>query len=82
MPNCPVDDFTLVQETYEGVTIDRCPHCAGVWLDAGELETIQENQADDFVACPMTRWISSRARWAWRMLSARRHYPAPNASPI
>jgi len=52
MPNCPVDDFTLVQETYEGVTIDRCPHCLGVWLDAGELEAIQKNQADDFRGVP------------------------------
>jgi len=52
MPNCPVDDFTLVQETYEGVTIDRCLHCAGIWLDAGELETIQKNQADDFRGVP------------------------------
>jgi len=52
MPNCPVDDFTLAQETYEGVTIDRCPHCQGVWLDAGELETIQENQTDDFRGVP------------------------------
>ena len=52
MPKCPVDDFTLVQETYEGVTIDRCPHCQGVWLDNGELEAIQENQADDFRGVP------------------------------
>lgn len=52
MRNCPVDDFTLVQETYEGVTIDRCPHCHGVWLDKGELEAIQKNQADDFRGVP------------------------------
>ncbi len=52
MPKCPVDDFTLVQETYEGVTIDRCSHCGGVWLDAGELETIQANQDSDFRGVP------------------------------
>ena len=52
MPNCPVDDFTLAQETYEGVTIDRCPHCQGVWLDAGELEAIQKNQTSDFRGVP------------------------------
>lgn len=52
MPNCPVDDFTLAQESYEGVTIDRCPHCGGVWLDAGELETIQKTQASDFRGVP------------------------------
>jgi Zn-finger nucleic acid-binding protein len=25
-----------------GVIMDRCPKCAGVWLDFGELETIRE----------------------------------------
>lgn len=25
-----------------GVIMDRCPKCAGVWLDYGELETIRE----------------------------------------
>lgn len=48
MRKCPVDDFTLGSENYEGVTIDRCPHCQGVWLDKGELKAIQDNQDDDF----------------------------------
>jgi len=48
MRRCPVDDFTLATEDYEGVEIDRCPHCKGVWLDAGELQGIQDNQDSDF----------------------------------
>jgi len=52
MRKCPVDDFTLRQETYEGVVIDICPHCSGVWLDAGELEAIQEAQDSDFRDVP------------------------------
>ena len=48
MRQCPVDDFTLKQETYEGVAIDVCPHCSGVWLDAGELEALQNTQDSDF----------------------------------
>lgn len=48
MRKCPVDDFTLAQENYEGVTIDVCPHCSGVWLDAGELQALEENQKSDF----------------------------------
>jgi len=24
------------------VTIDRCPGCQGVWLDAGELEVLSQ----------------------------------------
>lgn len=52
MRNCPVDDFTLRPVTYEEVTIDTCPHCSGVWLDAGELESIQSAQASDFRDVP------------------------------
>ena len=48
MRQCPVDDFTLKQESYEGVAIDVCPHCSGVWLDAGELEALQNTQDSDF----------------------------------
>ena len=52
MRRCPVDDFTLAPESYEGVEIDRCPHCRGVWLDAGELEAVQDHQDSDFRDVP------------------------------
>ena len=44
--NCPKCDGTLLELTHEGVQIDRCNKCNGVWLDAGELErlTSQEEQ--------------------------------------
>ena len=48
MRNCPVDDFTLIEESYEGYfKIDRCPTCRGVWLDKDELEQIQELTIND-----------------------------------
>ena len=52
MRKCPVDDFTLTQQTYEGVTVDSCSHCGGVWLDAGELEAVQAAQDSDFRDVP------------------------------
>jgi len=52
MRTCPVDGFTLAVETYEDVEIDRCPHCKGVWLDAGELDAVQVNQENDFRGVP------------------------------
>lgn len=55
MRRCPVDDFTLAPESYEGVEIDRCPHCRGVWLDAGELEAVQDNQDSDFRDVPESK---------------------------
>ncbi len=54
MRQCPVDDFTLKPELYEGVPIDRCPHCRGVWLDHGELEAIQSTQDSDFRDVPLS----------------------------
>ncbi|WP_439140220.1 zf-TFIIB domain-containing protein [Roseicyclus sp.] len=39
---CPVDGNTLVMSDRQGVEIDYCPHCRGVWLDRGELDKIIE----------------------------------------
>lgn len=39
---CPVDDETLVMTERQGVEIDYCPRCRGVWLDRGELDKIIE----------------------------------------
>ena len=41
---CAHCGVALVPETYEGITIDRCPSCQGVWLDAGELSHILETR--------------------------------------
>ncbi|MCY1126884.1 zf-TFIIB domain-containing protein [Frigidibacter sp. RF13] len=37
---CPVDNETLVMADRNGVEIDYCPRCRGVWLDRGELDKI------------------------------------------
>ncbi|MBM1220213.1 zf-TFIIB domain-containing protein [Ponticoccus sp. SC2-23] len=39
---CPVDGTTLVMADRNGVEIDYCPQCRGVWLDRGELDKIIE----------------------------------------
>jgi len=39
---CPVDNETLVMTDRNGVEIDYCPKCRGVWLDRGELDKIIE----------------------------------------
>lgn len=38
-PNCAV---ALVLADRQGIEIDYCPHCRGVWLDRGELDKIIE----------------------------------------
>lgn len=37
---CPVDGATLVMTERQGVEIDYCPTCRGIWLDRGELDKI------------------------------------------
>ena len=37
---CPKDGHDLFATIYHDVTIDRCEHCGGVWLDAGELDSL------------------------------------------
>ena len=42
---CPIDEETLVMTERNGVEIDYCPKCRGVWLDRGELDKIIERTA-------------------------------------
>jgi len=37
---CPVDNTDLQMTERQGVEIDYCPTCRGVWLDRGELDKI------------------------------------------
>lgn len=39
---CPIDNVELVMSERQGIEIDYCPQCRGVWLDRGELDKIIE----------------------------------------
>lgn len=44
--NCPVcKNVTLVMTDRQGIEIDYCPQCRGVWLDRGELDKLIERAA-------------------------------------
>jgi Zn-finger nucleic acid-binding protein len=43
-PSCRVD---LVMSERQGIEIDYCPKCRGVWLDRGELDKIIERSASE-----------------------------------
>ncbi len=43
---CPNCDQTLVMTERQGVEIDYCPTCRGVWLDKGELDKIIEKSTE------------------------------------
>lgn len=49
---CPIDGTDLLMTHREGVEIDYCPSCRGVWLDRGELDKIIERSAAAEAAHP------------------------------
>lgn len=44
---CPVCAVPLAMSERQGVEIDYCPQCRGVWLDRGELDKIVEHSSRD-----------------------------------
>lgn len=44
---CPVCSTGLTMADRQGVEIDYCPQCRGVWLDRGELDKIIERSMRD-----------------------------------
>ena len=58
---CPTDQTVLAISERNGIEIDYCPTCRGVWLDRGELDKLiasgentstqnrrNDNQSEDF----------------------------------
>ena len=43
---CPIDGTQLMISDRQGVEIDYCPKCRGVWLDRGELDKIIERSGN------------------------------------
>ncbi|MDZ4735371.1 MAG: zf-TFIIB domain-containing protein [Rhodospirillaceae bacterium] len=42
MRKCPDDHVDLIATDRQGIEVDYCPKCRGVWLDRGELDKIVE----------------------------------------
>lgn len=63
---CPVDGTTLALSSRDGVEIDYCPDCRGVWLDRGELDKILDRASSAFTTNPEP--------------PADRHSPKPDSS--
>ncbi|MBM4141350.1 MAG: hypothetical protein FJ242_07700 [Nitrospira sp.] len=39
---CPKCGMELIEIDYKGIKIDECSECEGIWLDAGEFETVSK----------------------------------------
>jgi uncharacterized protein len=42
---CPLCNLDLMIADRQGIEIDYCPKCRGVWLDRGELDKVLERSA-------------------------------------
>jgi Zn-finger nucleic acid-binding protein len=69
---CPLDDSELVMTERQGIEIDYCPKCRGVWLDRGELDKIIERSA--ISAAPVMPQQSQPAPQAAPWPEQRPHY--------
>lgn len=49
---CPTCHVPLVMSERQGIEIDYCPQCRGIWLDRGELDKIIERSARDGAPAP------------------------------
>jgi Zn-finger nucleic acid-binding protein len=49
-PHCP--DATLLMTDRQGIEIDYCPTCRGVWLDRGELDKLLERAGNAAAPTP------------------------------
>ncbi len=49
---CPTDGSRMALIERNGVQIDYCPHCRGVWLDGGELDEVVSATVDSVLSHP------------------------------
>ncbi|WP_119418345.1 zf-TFIIB domain-containing protein [Desertibaculum subflavum] len=49
---CPVCKSGLAMSERQGIEIDYCPGCRGVWLDRGELDKIVERSVAETAPRP------------------------------
>jgi len=66
---CPVCRVPLAMSDRQGIEIDYCPQCRGVWLDRGELDKIIERSA-----VPASAPQPAPSHAAWGGQSGHGHY--------
>lgn len=71
---CPVCKVPLVMSDRQGVEIDYCPQCRGVWLDRGELDKIIERNAAEYAAPPPRPSTPQQADYAPQDFSHHKGY--------
>ncbi|MBU5405571.1 zf-TFIIB domain-containing protein [Paraeggerthella hongkongensis] len=62
---CPLCNVDLIMSERQGIEIDYCPQCRGVWLDRGELDKIIERSTSLAApaAAPSASYASAPERY-------------------
>lgn len=71
---CPNCESLLVMADRQGIEIDYCPACRGVWLDRGELDKLIERSLADPMNYPRASGESREDKY-------REPYPQPYRDP-
>ena len=56
---CPNDNTTLQMTDRNGIEIDYCPECRGIWLDRGELDKLVERAGSYYASTPAASPVPS-----------------------
>lgn len=83
---CPLCRVTLMMTHRQGIEIDYCPQCRGIWLDRGELDKLVERQIMALQAIPGDAAVPPpppprAAERTWDDYSAGRQPPHERAYP-
>jgi Zn-finger nucleic acid-binding protein len=46
---CPKCGESLKARSFQKIEIDQCSGCGGIWLDAGELESVAEKEGGSWL---------------------------------
>ena len=69
---CPRCDGKLFETEYNGIVVDVCDKCTGVWLDAGELVhlAVKEEKTNGWLRanCSVNTQVSSEVFMKFRAL--------------
>jgi phage FluMu protein Com len=56
---CPKCGDKLTTLQHQGVMIEECPSCKGMWLDRGELETLAQRENEGWLGRFIRRSVGS-----------------------